>query len=55
MDSSTRLGDTVEDGTVAAWLLANRRLTVRHERRADILTAFCISAALTCSRKLRPS
>jgi len=23
-----------------AWLLANRRLMVRYERRADILTAF---------------
>jgi hypothetical protein len=23
-----------------AWLVANRRLTVRYERRADLLTAF---------------
>jgi hypothetical protein len=25
-----------------AWLLANRRLTVRYERRADILPRSCI-------------
>jgi hypothetical protein len=36
-------------------LLANRRLTVRYERRADILTAFLyLACALTCSRKLTP-
>ena len=36
-----------------AWLLANRRLTVRYERHADILTAFLhLACALTCSRKL---
>ena len=36
-----------------AWLLANRRLTVRYERRADILTAFLhLACALICARKL---
>ena len=39
-----------------AWLLANRRLTVRYERRADILTAFLhLACALICTGKLRPS
>jgi len=41
LESSTRLGHhrwKVERSL--AWLLANRRLTVRYERRADILTAF---------------
>ena len=38
-----------------AWLLANRRLTVRHERRADILTAFLhLASALICARRLKP-
>ena len=38
-----------------AWLLANRRLTVRYERRADILTAFLhLACALICARKLTP-
>jgi transposase len=38
-----------------AWLLANRRLTVRYERRADILSAFLdLACALICARKLRP-
>jgi transposase len=38
-----------------AWLLTNRRLTVRYERRADLLTAFLhLACALTCARKLRP-
>jgi transposase len=36
-----------------AWLLANRRLTVRYERRADILTAFLhLACALICAQKL---
>jgi|SRR5215208_3293491 IS5 family transposase len=36
-----------------AWLLANRRLQVRYERRADILTAFLhLACALICARKL---
>jgi transposase len=41
VESSQRLGRhrwKVERSL--AWLLANRRLTVRYERRADILTAF---------------
>jgi hypothetical protein len=38
-----------------AWLLANRRLTVRYERRADLLTAFLqLGCALICTRKLPP-
>jgi hypothetical protein len=37
------------------WLLANRRLTVRYERRADILQAFLhLDCALICARRLRP-
>jgi hypothetical protein len=37
-----------------AWLLANRRLVVRYERRADILTAFLhLACALICARKLQ--
>jgi transposase len=46
VESSTRLGRhrwKVERSL--AWLLANRRLTVRYERRADILTAFLHLAA----------
>ena len=36
-----------------AWLLANRRLTVRYERRADILTAFLhLACALIYARRL---
>jgi transposase len=38
-----------------AWLLANRHLTVRYERHADLLTAFLHQAcALICVRRLRP-
>ena len=38
-----------------AWLLANRRLTVRYERRADVLIAFLhLACALICARKLTP-
>jgi hypothetical protein len=38
-----------------AWLLANRRLTFRYERRADILTALLhLAFALICARKLQP-
>ena len=38
-----------------AWLLANRRLTIRYERRADLLTAFLyLACALLCARRLRP-
>ena len=54
VESSTRLGRQrwkVERSL--AWLLANRRLTVRYERRADILTAFLhLACALLCARKL---
>jgi hypothetical protein len=36
-----------------AWLLANRRLTVRYECRSDILTAFLyLACALVCARRL---
>jgi transposase len=56
IESSSRLGRhrwKVERSL--AWLLANRRLTVRYERRADILTAFLyLACALICARKLRP-
>ena len=56
IESSTRLGRhrwKVERSL--AWLLANRRLTVRYERRADILTAFLsLACALICARKLQP-
>jgi transposase len=56
VESSTRLGRhrwKVERSL--AWLLANRRLTVRYERRADILTAFLhLACALICTRRLRP-
>jgi transposase len=57
MESSTRLGRhrwKVERSP--AWLLTNRRLTVRYERRADLLTAFLnLACALICARKLKPS
>ena len=56
VESSTRLGRhrwKVERSL--AWLLANRRLTVRYERRADILTAFLyLACALICAHKLQP-
>jgi transposase len=56
VESTTRLGRhrwKVERSL--AWLLANRRLTVRYERRADILTAFLrLACALICGRKLPP-
>jgi transposase len=55
VESSTRLGRhrwKVERSL--AWLLANRRLTIRCERRADILTAFFhLACALICARKLQ--
>jgi transposase len=54
VESSTRLGRhrwKVERSL--AWLVANRRLTVRYERRADILQAFLhLSCALICAHKL---
>jgi transposase len=56
IESSARLGRhrwKVERSL--AWLLANRRLTVRYERRADILTALLrLACALICARKLQP-
>jgi hypothetical protein len=56
VESSQRLGRhrwKVERSL--AWLLANRRLTVRYERRADILTALLrLACALIWVRKLRP-
>jgi transposase len=56
VESSQRLGRhrwKVERSL--AWLLANRRLTVRYERRADILQAFLhLACALLCVGKLRP-
>jgi transposase len=55
MESTTRLGRhrwKVERSL--AWLLANRRLTVRYERRADILQAFLyLACAVICARKLQ--
>jgi transposase len=56
VESTTRLGRhrwKVERSL--AWLLANRRLTVRYERRADLLTAFLhLGCALICARRLQP-
>jgi hypothetical protein len=56
VESSERLGRhrwKVERSL--AWLLANWRLTVRYERRADILTVFLhLACALICARKLQP-
>jgi transposase len=56
LESSQRLGRhrwKVERSL--AWLLANRRLTVRYERRADILMAFLhLACALICAGKLPP-
>jgi IS5 family transposase len=56
VESSSRLGRQrwkVERSL--AWLVANRRLTVRYERRADVLTALLhLACALICARKLRP-
>jgi transposase len=54
VESSQRLGRhrwKVERSL--AWLLSYRRLTVRYERRADILTAFLqLAGALLCAGKL---
>ena len=56
IESSQRLGrHRWKVARSLAWLLANRRLTVRYERRADILTAFLhLACVLICARKLRP-
>jgi transposase len=55
VESSQRLGRhrwKVERSL--AWLLADRRLTIRYERRADILTAFLhLACALIYARKLQ--
>ena len=38
-----------------AWLLANRRLTVRYERRANLLQGFLhLAGALSCAPRLHP-
>jgi transposase len=54
LESSQRLGRhrwKVERSL--AWLLAHRRLTIRYERRADILSAFLhLACALLCARRL---
>ena len=54
VESTTRLGRhrwKVERSL--AWLLANRRLTVRYERRADILQAFLhLACTMLCTRRL---
>jgi transposase len=56
VESSQRLGRhrwKVERSL--AWLVANRRLTVRYERRADMLSALLhLACTLICVRKLRP-
>ena len=56
VESSARLGRhrwKVERSL--AWLVANRRLTVCYERRADVLTALLhLACALICAGKLRP-
>ena len=45
----------LEGGTLPGRLLANRRLTVRYERRAGILQAFLhLACALICARRLEP-
>jgi transposase len=56
VESSQRLGrHRWKAERSLAWLLANRRLTVRYERRADILTAFLhLAGALICAGKLPP-
>jgi transposase len=56
VESSQRLGrHRWKAERSLAWLLANRRLTVRYERRADILTAFLhLAGALVCAGKLPP-
>ena len=56
VESNTRLGRhrwKVERSL--AWLLANRRLTIRYERRDDILIAFLhLGCALICAHRLPP-
>jgi transposase len=54
VESNTRLGRhrwKVERSL--AWLLANRHLTIRYERRADILLGFVhLACALICLKSL---
>ena len=54
VESNTRLGrHRWKAERSLAWLLANRRLTVRYERRADLLTAFLhLACVLICARRL---
>jgi transposase len=56
VESSERLGRhrwKVERSI--AWLLNNRRLATRYERRADILIGLLhLACALICTRRLRP-
>jgi transposase len=56
VESNTRLGrHRWKAERSLAWLVANRRLTVRYERRGDILTAFLhLACALICAGKLQP-
>jgi hypothetical protein len=54
VESSTRLAYRWKLECSLAWLLANRRLMVRYERRADLLTAFLNLAWPICARKLTP-
>jgi transposase len=55
VESTTRLGrHRWEVERSLAWLLANRRLIVRYERRADILQACLhLACALICARRLQ--
>ena len=56
VESTTRLGRhrwKVERSL--AWLLANRRLTVRYERRADLLQAFLASGLRADLRPQAPT
>jgi transposase len=56
VDSSQRLGRhrwRVERSI--AWLVSNRRLATRYERRADMLTGLLhLACALICAKKLKP-
>jgi hypothetical protein len=46
---------SLEGRAIAGLGAGNRRLTVRYERHADLLTAFLhLACALICARKLRP-
>jgi hypothetical protein len=44
---------SLEGGAVTGLAAANRRLTVRYERRADLLTAFLhLACGLICAHRL---